>query len=234
MKRIAMFIMVALICFMTWSQGGRAMPATFNETVYLPGIEAELRALSGRSIIVGPAAGDSSELAAYAAANEFGATVRPKKGKYLAVPLRPEARDRSPRDFNLEYIPPKTTGGNPILALVVKTKGAKDRVIPYYVLLKKIEIPERSWLRSTFDKRETVDKAVRIASDTMVRLLASQGKATDVLNAIGLSLVASVKSRIASNIQPSNAPLTLALKRRKSSTLVDEGRLIASIQYEVK
>ena len=202
------------------------MPARVTEKVYLPHVEKELAAFLGKKVIVGPAASGGSGLAAYAAANEFGAEIHPKSGTYLAIPVRPEAKERRPRDFDLVPIFPKD--GTPYLA---KIEG--ERVIPYYILKKSVTIPERSYLRGTLDSRETQDKIMRILKDGIRRLIAGSMTADGVINAMGAGLAAAVKGRIASNIGPENAPLTLALKRSKSTTLVDEGHLVKSITWEV-
>ena len=202
------------------------MPAKVTEKVYLPHVEKELSELLRKKVIVGPSAQNGSELAMYAAANEFGAEITPKSATFLAIPVRPEAKERSPRDFDLKPVFPKD--GTPYLA---KIEGGA--VIPYYILKKKVTIPERSYMRSTFDRRETQDKLMRVLKDSIKRLIAGAMRADDVTNALGASLAASVKSQIASNIGPPNASITIALKRGKSTTLVDEGHLVKSISWEV-
>lgn len=202
------------------------MPTTVTEKVYLPHVEKQLAALLGKKVVVGPVAGGNGQLAAYAAANEFGAEITPKSSTFLAIPVRPEAKERSPRDFELTPIFPKN--GTPYLA---KIEG--ESVTPYYILKKKVTIPERSYLRSAFDKRDTQEKLMRILKDGIKRLIAGTMTADDVMNALGASLSASVKGQIASNIGPPNSSLTTALKRGKSTTLVDEGHLVKSISWEV-
>ncbi|HPA70775.1 MAG TPA: hypothetical protein PKY31_00810 [Spirochaetota bacterium] len=227
MKRHGLFLFaIMFILLFALVQEVFTMPATVKHKVFLPGVEAEFKKLFGRKIIVGPAAAEGSELAKYAAANEFGATITPKNAAYLALPLSKEAKERRPRDFDLVPVFPK--GGTPYLAM---KQG--NSLKPYYLLLKKVTIPERSFLRSAFDKKATVDKAMTMARGMMQRLLGGSATAEDVLNAIGSSLASSVKENIASNIGPGNAPLTLALKRGKGTTLVDEAQLLKSISYEV-
>ncbi len=203
------------------------MGARVKEKVFLPHLEAELKALNSMKIIIGPVAAEGSELAKYAGSNEFGAEIKPKNTRFLAVPLRPEAKERSPRDFDLVPIFPKN--GTPYLARI---EG--EKVTPYYLLKKKIVIPERSFLRSTFDKRDTIEKVMRVLKDSLSKLLAGSMTSKGVANAVGESLASCVKENIASNIGPGNAPLTLALKNGKSTTLVDEARMLKSISYEVK
>lgn len=205
------------------------MGAKFTEQVYLPGVEEELLKLYGKKIIVGPATDEGSELAMYAAANEFGVnSIKPKSGTYLAIPLIPELKGISPRNIaGLVFFPGKN-GKLPYLAHV---EGG--RVTPCYVLLREVRIPERSYLRGTFDSTDAIDKAVNMAAGAINRIIAGTGKADDVLNAMGSSLVASIKLRIRSGVGDKNSDITVATKRRKGVTLVDSGRLMQSIQYEV-
>jgi hypothetical protein len=72
-----------------------------------------------------------------------------------------------------------------------------------------------------------------MAAGAINRIIAGTGKADDVLNAMGSSLVASIKLRIRSGVGDKNSDITVATKRRKGVTLVDSGRLMQSIQYEV-
>ncbi len=204
------------------------MGGKYTETVYLPRVEEELLKIFGKKIIVGPAAAEGSELAIYAASNEFGAEIKPKKGRFLAVPLRKELKGISPRSVDgLEFIPPRGNRKNPVLA---RREG--NRLVTYYLLLPKVIIPERSYLRSTIDSQDAIDKAMNLASAAVGRIIAGSGRAEDVLHAIGISLVSSVKMRIRSSIDPPNSGITLAVKKG-SVTLVDETRLIGSLSYEV-
>jgi len=204
------------------------MGGKYTETVYLPRVEEELLKIFGKKIIVGPAAAEGSELAIYAASNEFGAEIKPKKGRFLAVPLRKELKGISPRSVDgLEFIPPRGSRKNPVLA---RREG--NRPVTYYLLLPKVTIPERSYLRSTIDSQDAIDKAMNLASAAIGRIIAGSGRADDVLHAIGNSLVSSVKMRIRSSIDPPNSGITLAVKKG-SVTLVDETRLISSLSYEV-
>jgi phage gpG-like protein len=79
---------------------------------------------------------------------EYGARIRPKKAKALAVPLTKAAkRHSSPRDFpkELQLIPRK--GRAPLL---VETFGKrKTRMILHYVLLPEVNLAARPWMRPT-------------------------------------------------------------------------------------
>lgn len=92
-------------------------------------------------------------------------------------------------------------------------------------------IPERSFLRSTFDEglrvyKDTSKKAAVFA----IRTGASFDKALAIL---GLKVSSDVKETIRSRIDPANAPSTIA-KKGSSTPLIDTGQLLNSIDFEVK
>lgn len=93
-------------------------------------------------------------------------------------------------------------------------------------------VPERSFLRSTFDAgKETYTDAIE----------ASLGKITDgesdidkELGLLGVRVAGDVQRMITSDIAPANAPSTVRRKRGSTGTLRDTGRLHASIDSEVR
>lgn len=92
-------------------------------------------------------------------------------------------------------------------------------------------IPERSFLRSTFDKGSKVYKDTsKEAAAFVVRTGASLDKALAIL---GLKVSSDVKEAIRSRIDPPNAPSTIA-KKGSSTPLIDTGQLLNSIDFEVK
>lgn len=98
----------------------------------------------------------------YAQAHEDGATITPKRGKYLAIPvgkaLTPAgvARYKSPRQVpDLAYIPRR--GKSPLLAK--KKRGGGLDV--YYVLVKQTTLRKRRWMGSAFQERkDKIDERV--------------------------------------------------------------------------
>lgn len=97
-----------------------------------------------------------------------------------------------------------------------------------------VHIPERSFMRATFDNDAALDKAFGQYEDAVYRILTGEGTAMQAANVLGNALVAAVKNRIASNIAPGNSEFTIARKGEGKNTLVDRGRLLQSISYEVK
>lgn len=91
-------------------------------------------------------------------------------------------------------------------------------------------IPERSFLRSTFDTRMPELKRL---SNTLAKNVYDEGSASDALGLMGAFLSAEVKKTIVNHIPPPLAQATI--DRKGSSTpLVDTGQLINSITWVVR
>ena len=93
-------------------------------------------------------------------------------------------------------------------------------------------IPQRSFLRSTYD--ENIAKWQSYFQKALARVLAGSMQASVVLPRIGLDAQAAVRRKIASNIQPANAPSTIKKKGGGKTTLYDTGTLTRAITYEVR
>ncbi len=194
--------------------------------VEVSSLETELGKLENKKIIVGVVADEGSLLAKYAAANEFGAEIKPKSGKYLAIPLQPEFKGKSPKDFPegmFDFVPGKDW----------KTARLVMGNVTCFLLVQKVVIPERAFIRTALDKSETQEKAYNMARAALERILGGGGRAEDLCNAIGQSIVSSIKINISSNIAPSNSLLTRRIKN-EDKTLIDSGDLLKSIGYEVE
>jgi len=92
-------------------------------------------------------------------------------------------------------------------------------------------IPERSFMRTTFDEQQKKLSAIMARQYSMVQ--AGTMTVHRALEAIGEKHSDDIKNKINSNIPPVNSPATI--KRKKSSkTLVDTGALRNSIHHVVK
>jgi phage gpG-like protein len=96
---------------------------------------------------------------------------------------------------------------------------------------KNITIPERSWLRSSFDKNK--ERFNRALDRTYDQLLRRRLSVFEGLGRVGLLAANSAKKMIRDLRVPPLAPSTI---KRKGSTnpLVDTGQLVQSITHEVK
>ena len=91
-------------------------------------------------------------------------------------------------------------------------------------------IPERSFLRGWFDESE---KGLRDDAGKMMQsVIHGQRTRDQILELLGQRSVGQIQERIASGIEPDNAPSTIRQKG-SSTPLVDTGVLRSSITYEV-
>lgn len=177
------------------------------------------------TVEAGVLASAGSSLLTIANANEFGAEINPKNKKWLTIPLRKELKGSSAKDFNLQFVHPKGKS----YALLVKRNGSE--IIPYFLLVKHITIPERAFIRGTFDNPKTIDRLVKIAEKFIDKILS--GKPVDVLSAIGEDFVSAVKERINDGDFASNSPITVNLKG-ENHPLYDSGFLRDHITFQIK
>ena len=92
-------------------------------------------------------------------------------------------------------------------------------------------IPERSFIRSTFDKKQgEIEKTAEAATEAVVALKVEPKAALEI---IGTNAAEWVVQTIDSNVSPANNPETVKRKGGKNKTLIDTGRLRQSISYKV-
>ena len=133
-------------------------------------LKAACQEMERKKIRVGIVGGKaSSDIMAIAHAHEYGATIKPKKGKYLAIPLTKEAQAAgSPRAFSDLYFV-NAKGGNLLMVRDKKKHGGKTESETMYLLVKSVTLPERSFIRASFDAQQ--DELGSIVTKAMVKLL---------------------------------------------------------------
>lgn len=102
----------------------------------------------------------------YGPVHEYGATIVPKRGRYLAIPLNAEARAKRPRQFAALFAM-WTRARNLILALRVTA----TRIQPMYLLVTQVVIPARRPFGATWDVFEP--KIVSRIESTVDRVIGS-------------------------------------------------------------
>lgn len=94
-----------------------------------------------------------------------------------------------------------------------------------------IKIPERSYIRSSFDDNET--KLMELG-DMLSGVLDGDMSPRNFYEALGQTCVGTIQDYMINEVKsPPNSGLTIANKG-SSNPLVDTGRLVGSIDYEIK
>ena len=240
-----------------------------NISPVLERIKAELQKLSEMQIHVGiqgasgyGAGGEGkpgapADIITIANVNEFGATIKAKNVKNLAIPIAKKAKGKSPLDFpglfflrsdsgylfgcvskNRKGGPPKEKSS----PSDTKPKSNKpgNKPIPkkkediefLFILMESVNIPERSFIRAGYDNNRAVIED--IASNAIKKIVFEGWDAETAANNIGMSIVGMIQEYMN---QPFNfkgkSSITKATSNWPSNPLVETGRLRNSITYRI-
>ena len=193
-------------------------------TPWLEGLKAELEKLARAEIRVGILSQAGGEMLMIANVHEFGCTIKPKTAKNLAIPLQPKCKEKSPRDF-----PDAFAIDNGENRFIVQNKG-KDRLDFLFLLLPKVTIPERSFIRAGYDANKNA--LAEAAHELVGRVVLGELTAEQACDNLGIQAVAMIQEYM-DTVTPPKSSLTLASAPGKTSTLVQSGRLRNSISFEV-
>ncbi|EKR62495.1 hypothetical protein LEP1GSC036_1020 [Leptospira weilii str. 2006001853] len=205
------------------------MPAVIEDNTNLDELIKGLEYIESATITVGLVGSVDSDLLVIAGAQEFGAVIRPKNSKWLTIPLHPELKGKSPRSIpGLKFIPPRKGKS----AFLAKVEGGK--LEPLFILTKKVVIPERSWLRGTFDLQSFQNAVMEEFETGISNFLNGVLEAEQVLHRVGLRAVSEIKNRIVNNDPPfkSLSGLTSSLKGN-ANPLRDNLRFFNAINYAI-
>lgn len=191
----------------------------------IPDILREVRYIHTHKVQVGVFGEDGSWIVMVASVHEFGATIRPKRARVLTIPLKAEVRDKKARDIPGLFRPKGTN-------VLARKIGRGDEIEALFYLAKKVEIPERSFLRSTFDEEKA--NINQFVQKMLVQVFAGKLTGEQMLNRLGLYLQSKVQAKIRSIKSPPKSGTTIAVEGSgKSNPLIDTGRLLQSITYQV-
>jgi phage gpG-like protein len=100
-----------------------------------------------------------------AAVHQHGAIIRPTKGKYLAIPMTPQAwRKGSPRTWEagaLFFLKPGQRRKHPFLVEARnkgRGKGARRELVLHYILLEQVKIPARPFVGISEKGQQAIDE----------------------------------------------------------------------------
>lgn len=193
---------------------------TMNED-NLDRLERIFADLNSYAVEVGIFAADDSFYAMLANVHEFGITITPKNGRYLTIPVSPESHGKRAGDFPNLFRP----HGTNVLAV---PKGRNDFEV-LFVLVESVTIPERSFVRSTFDEKE--ETWSEFLKRQLNLVLSGQISVEDMFNRMGAIAAADIQEKMA-NSSPANAGATISAKR-SSNPLVDTGGLRQRVTWKV-
>lgn len=190
----------------------------------IPDVEREMAELSHLQLQVGIFGEDGSFMQMIASANEYGADIEPKNGKWLTIPTENAPKGAKARDIEGLFRPKDKN--------ILAVSDGKGGLIPMFYLSKKVHIPERSFIRSTFD--ENVDDWVEYLVDQVIELgMGDSGiTARKIMESLGNRIQRSIVQKIRSIESPANSPITIA-RKGSNSPLEDTGHLIDAVRYKV-
>lgn len=213
-------------------------------------IKRELDSLRSMKIHVGIMGSAGSDLLMIAHVHEYGATITAKNVKNLTIPLTKEAKEAgSPRAFtDLEWIPGKQPGVS-FLARKRKRKAKgkkhrevtstiepKDKYDPddydwLYMLVHSVNIPERSFIRASFDNgKGDLSEYIKQAVINIIRKGWTAKQAADYVGTMAAEMT---RQYMNGGLEPGKSKVT-QLTTTQKQPLYDTGRLIGSITYEVE
>ncbi|EAC4967781.1 hypothetical protein NMB04_002846 [Listeria monocytogenes] len=181
----------------------------------------ELDQLDRYSLQIGLFGEDDSFIQMIAGVHEFGLTIRPK-GKYLTIPTQ-EAGDRRARDIPGLFKP----RGKNILAVA----GPDGKLTVMFYLKKEVNIPERSFLRSTFDEKS--NKWGELFEGWIDDIIHGKLSAEQVYNRLGAKIVDDIQMKIVEIQTPAKSAATLARNPRKNNPLIVTGKMKNSVTWKV-
>lgn len=196
----------------------------------IPQILEEFEKLKMMKIEIGIFGADDSYLSMVASVNEFGANIKPKNGKFLTIPTK-HAKGRKASEIEGLYRP---FGKNrePINLLVVNggpEQNEYGNTVMFY-LSKGVTIPERSFIRSTFD--EKVDEWIIYLKSLISNMIKGKYDAQIVAERLGLRIQRDIQKVIRDKSRPSNSEATIA-RKGSDNPLIDSGRLRQSVTFKV-
>lgn len=200
--------------------------------------------------------GAPADLLTIANVNEFGATIKAKNVKNLAIPIAKKAVGKSPRDFpNLFFI----RTGDYLYGCIDKKKhksrpsakpqdlkpktykpenkpvktGKEGDIEFLFILMPSVSIPERSFIRAGYDSNR---KAIEDAAGEAVGKIIFEGwDAETVANNIGMSVVGMIQTYMNQPFHfKGKGSITMATSNSPENPLYETGRLRGSVTYRIE
>ena len=187
----------------------------------------EFKNLNNHSLEIGIFGSDDSFMAMIANVHEFGMTIKPK-GKYLTIPTK-EAGDRKARDIPGLFKP----RGVKALAVEDKRKkgSSKSGFIVMFWLVEQVTIPERSFIRSTFDEEQ--NKWEEFFSKRLDKIISGIMTAEELYQQLGAKIAGDIQEKMTDIKSPGKSDLTLERDPSKTNPLINTGKLRSYVTWKV-
>jgi hypothetical protein len=179
-----------------------------NEDEGMNRLYHELAELDRYSIEIGIFGSDDSFYAMIANVHEFGMKIH-AKNKYLTIPTK-EAGDRKAADIPGLFRPK----GKNVLAI-----KDGDGIKVMFILKESVNIPERSFIRSTFDEKN--EEWMDLLERQIEKVCNLEIDAKTVFNRLGAKIVGDIQEKMRDIRTPPNAPLTIENKGSDNPLIVD-------------
>lgn len=190
-------------------------------------IQREMRYLNENQVVIGFFAEEDSQLLEIVRANEYGADIKPKKGKYLWVPSRYAIRKYG-KSVKASDIPHLFVPKHKHVACITDSDG---NLIVCFYLLTRTRIPARPFIRKAFiENQRKYGRYVKVGID---KICYEGGTGKELLSKLGKLGVADVREAIRRWTKPGNAPLTIENKKGTNNPLVDTGQLSKHVTYMI-
>jgi hypothetical protein len=171
--------------------------------------------------------GNDADLVTIAYVHEFGTKIKPVNADWLTIPLIPAAKGKRAGEFSDLFFYKQDNDDHAFLA---RDRG-NGNIENVFLLVKSVTIPERSFIRTGFDKN--VNK-ITTKIETMLNDVLDLGINPDIfLEAIGLEFAGLIQRHMRTVRNPPNSKITKNVKG-SSNPLHDTGRLIGAIRHEIK
>ena len=186
-----------------------------------------LEELNRHYVAVGFFGEEKDRILMIAHVNEYGATIVPKNGNWLTLPTK-----NTPRKADGSAVPAREIPGifRPKGKNVLCTSDKKGGLTIMYVLVKKVRIPSRPFMRSTLVNN--ISKYQEMVFKCVDEIIRGSWSWKEALKWVGETCVTDMQDSITTWTTPPNSALTVS-RKGIDDPLVDTGAMRASVTYKI-
>lgn len=172
---------------------------------------------------------DDPKILSIVGANEFGATIKPKNGKWLWIPNVPmlkqlDLEDKSPSQIDGLFIPK-----NKHVACISDNGELKI----CFWLKKQVQIPARPFIRNAL--RDNKKKYKKMIEKGLKQIVYGKMTAKQLLDQLGTVAVSDIQKSAIKLKTPEDAPVTIWNKNSKNPLISAgmRGGMISKVTYQI-